>query len=100
MGILSSQAFQVTPGINSVNFIYGQGAFSSGCGVNSNSNISVACSLTPTAATAVLAQPNCFYNIIMTSSFACPAGTKPPPPIQPLPPTQAVAMTDMQAQWG
>ena len=103
IGILSSQTIQVTPGINSVNFIYGQGSISQGCGgIARNSNISVACSLTAgTSATAVLAQPNCNYNIIMTSSFACPIDRAPPPPSGlPLPPSQVPAMADMQRQWG
>ena len=86
IGVISAQTFQVTPGINSVNFIYGQGSISSGCGgIARNSNISVACSTTATAAIMVNAPPNgqCFYTIIMNSSFACPSTVKPPPPLKP-----------------
>ena len=77
---------------------------SSGCGINRNSNISVACSTTPgTSAVAVNAapnpaQPNCYNNMIMTSSFACAGPAI--PPTQLLSPTQVPAMADMLAQWG
>src|SRR3989338_1678867 len=44
------------------------------------------------------AQPNCYNNMIMTSSFACAGPAI--PPTQLLSPTQVPAMADMQAQWG
>ena len=73
LGILSSQNITTVAGINSVNFLYGGGSFSQGCGVNRNSNISVACSNVP-GTTAIAVNANgCYYSILMSSSNACAA---------------------------
>lgn len=96
-GVLSSQSIQVVPGINSVNFIYGQGTFSNACGANRNSNISVACSSSPgTVIVSVVPNNSCSYSILMTSSYACPGSLDSNPVV----PDQALALTDMQKKWG
>ena len=82
IGVISAQSISIVPGVNSVSFVYGQGAFSSGCGVNSNSNITVACvTFGGTSVISVTAEPNCLTTILMKSPDACsgPPGTFPPP---------------------
>src|SRR3989338_2543887 len=97
LGVLSSQEIVTVPGINSVNFLYSQGKFSSGCGMARSSNISVVCSpSTPTAAVKVAEVEPCVYSITMTSPYSCPDASS----FNPLVPDQAAAMADLQTVWG
>ena len=97
LGVISSQEIVTVPGINSVNFLYSQGKYSSDCGKARSSNISVVCTpSSPTAAVNVAEVEPCVFSITMTSSYSCSNGYA----FNPLVPDQAAAMADLQKVWG
>lgn len=99
LGILETQMIEIVPGVNSVNFIYASGSFSSGCGVNYASNISVACTTSQdTTLISTVREVNCRFSILMRSPYACEGYVF--KPTYPLVPEHTFVLSEMKKSWG